>query len=71
MPEQHPRWAPAEWGMLLYAPFDRAFAKAMKDMVPRDEREWRAKEEAWWISDAWVDHVDVLATEHFEDYIGT
>lgn len=57
--------------MLLYAPFDRAFAKAMKDMVPRDEREWRAKEEAWWISDAWVDHVDVLATEHFEDYIGT
>ena len=68
--EKKVRWEDAEWGKLLYSPFDRDFQQAMKDLVPDDEREWKGPKGCWWISDAFVDDVDMLAMNHFDGYIG-
>jgi hypothetical protein len=65
-----PEWQNGKHGMYLYAPFNRDFTDAMKEMVPRDEREWDKVKKAWWISDAWIDDVDILLRDHFEDYAG-
>lgn len=65
-----PEWQSAKYGMYLYAPFNRDFTDAMKEMVPIDERKWHGDKKAWWISDAWTDDVDILLREHFEDYAG-
>lgn len=64
-----PHWTSDEWGEYLHLPdYNEEFNKRMKDIVPDTERRWDRKERAWWISHAWLDEVDVLLREFYEDY---
>lgn len=65
-----PEWQNAKYGMYLHAPYNRDFTNAMKDLVPPDERKWENDKKAWWISDAWVDDVDILLKDYYEGYEG-
>lgn len=66
--KQSPEWISAKYGMELYAPYNEDFTKEMKVAVPESDRKWLHEKKAWWISEAWVDEVDALLREHYEDY---
>lgn len=65
-----PYWTMDEWGEFLHMPdFNPEFNEGLKDLVPYSERRWDKQERAWWISDAWLDEVDVLLRSHYENYL--
>jgi len=60
----------AKNGMWLHLPWhenNRAFLDDLKDQVPRGERKWDNEKKEWWISDAYLDEVDNLIFNHFEE----
>ena len=67
--EGKPYWTVDEWGEFLHTPkYNEDFNKALKNLVPETERRWDKRERAWWISHAWLDEVDALLREHYEEY---
>lgn len=67
---QRPEWRMAKNGMWLHLPWhenNRDFLDDMKDQVPRSDRKWDNDKKEWWISDAYLDEVDNLIFNHFEE----
>ena len=62
-----PTWHPAKYGKLLDCPYKEDFVKDMKKAVPGDERRWDPDREMWWISDGYLDEVEILLFHYFED----
>ena len=65
--ERRPEWILAKYGMLLDCPYNSEFIEDMKREVPSDERKWDNDKKMWWISDAYLDEVDALLFNYFED----
>lgn len=69
--EEAPEWGKEEnGGTLLYTPFNEEFVEALKEEIPASKRRWLPDEEAWWVHDDFVDAVETLLLNHFEDYEG-
>lgn len=67
-----PHWTEDQWGDYLHLPdYNQEFNQRMKDIVPQEERRWDGKERAWWISHGWVDEIEALLREYYEDYVTT
>lgn len=52
--------------MYLECPYNEDFIEDLKKGIPTDERKWNSVRKQWWISDAYLDEVDVLLFRHFE-----
>ena len=62
-----PEWQSGEYGMHLESPYNPDFIEALKRDVPADERKWDSVRKQWWISDAYLDEVDALLFDYFEE----
>lgn len=65
-----PEWQNAKWGMYLELPFNeknKDFLEDMKSVVPSEERNWNNARKQWWVSDAYLDEVDSLLLEYFDN----
>ena len=61
-----PEWKNAKYGMYLVCQYNTDFIEELKRDVPANEREWNSARKQWWISDAYLDEVDVLLFRYFE-----
>jgi len=48
------------------SPYDTEFVEALKNLAPHRARAWDPEEKCWWFTEAYLDHLKVLAQE-FED----
>ena len=62
-----PEWQSGKYGMYLESPYNPDFIEELKQTVPSDERKWNSVRKQWWISDAYLDEVDALLFQHFEE----
>ena len=65
-----PEWGDClRGGTNLYVPFNEPFVDALKRSVPKTKRKWEPGEVPfWWLHDSYLDVVEALLIEHFEDY---
>jgi len=69
MPVDIPEWGESRrGGTHLYVPFNEDFITDLKTKLPSTKRVWKPDDGAWWIHDDWLDQVESLLKEHFEDY---
>ena len=61
-------WRPAENGMELECPYNKDFQEDLKKAVPFADRKFIKRNGEWriWVSDAYLDEVDILIFHHFE-----
>lgn len=69
MPTEVPEWGECRLGgTYLYVPYNEEFIDDLKAKLPSTKRKWDPANESWWVHDDWLDHVESLLKQHFEDY---
>lgn len=59
---------PSENGTLFYLSiFHEECVERIKDEIPAKERRWDPDEEAWWISEEYLDEAEGIIGEYFDE----
>lgn len=55
-------------GVLIYlSRFHEECVDRIKEEIPKEHREWKPDEEAWWISDDYIDEAEEIVSEYFDE----